>query len=75
MLLYYIQTSMSSTAAVTTIRTKLVHTGVTALARETGYSQAYVSKLLARGWSAGDIRDKAQKNALARAFVRRHGQL
>lgn len=33
--------------------------GVSALAREVGLSQGYVSKLLGRGYSIEDIRDKA----------------
>ena len=49
-----------------TIRTKQIYTGVTALARETGLSQPYVSKLLARGYRAEDIRQKSEPAAYRR---------
>ena len=42
-----------------TIATKTIYTGVTALAREAGISQGYVSKLLARGYPPDAIREKA----------------
>jgi hypothetical protein len=43
----------------TIIKTKTVRVGVTALARETGLSQPYVSKLLARGFPPDAIRRHA----------------
>ncbi|HEV2202807.1 MAG TPA: hypothetical protein VGR73_23565 [Bryobacteraceae bacterium] len=42
------------------IRTRTTFVGVTALARETGLTQSYVSKLLARGWTPDGIRQWAE---------------
>jgi hypothetical protein len=45
------------------IDTRVVFTGVTELARECGYTQSYVSRLLARGYSPDDIRERAEVTA------------
>jgi hypothetical protein len=43
-----------------TITTRTTYVGVSDLARETGLSQGYVSKLLAWGWRVDDIRARAE---------------
>lgn len=43
------------------IKTKTIHVGVTELARETGLSQPYVSKLLARGFRPDEVREQATR--------------
>ena len=43
-----------------TIYTTTIFLGVSDLARETGYSQGYISKLLRRGCSLADIREKME---------------
>ena len=44
-----------------TITARTTYVGVSALAEETGLSQGYISKLLARGWSEDDIRGIAER--------------
>ena len=50
-----------------TITTRTTHVGVSALARETGLSQGYVSKLLAWGWPVDAIRARAEWSGIKRA--------
>jgi len=49
-----------------TVRTRTTYVGVNALAEETGLSQGYVSKLLARGWPEDEIRVKAERAGFKR---------
>jgi len=50
--------------ATITARTSFV--GVSQLARETGFTQGYVSKLLGRGWPEHEIRVRAEWAAFKR---------
>jgi hypothetical protein len=51
-----------------TVYTMTTFLGVSDLARETGYSQPYVSKLLRRGCSPADIRERAEWTREKRAI-------
>lgn len=48
------------------ITTRTTYLGVSELARETGLSQGYISKLLARGWPVDEIRVKAERAGFKR---------
>ena len=49
-----------------TIMERTTFVGVSQLARETGFSQGHVSKLLARGWTEDGIRGRAKVGAFRR---------
>jgi hypothetical protein len=49
-----------------TVMTRTTYVGVSELARETGLSQGYISRLMTAGWPEHDIREKAERTEFRR---------